>query len=87
MIVKLVSSGTLTKNYTKPTLYAVLYGSTVATFPKAIFCLASGFLALVVLSLNGIRTDPEKQYFPVDDTEAYIEQEDPELDSEEEEMI
>ncbi|KAG7451208.1 MFS general substrate transporter [Guyanagaster necrorhizus] len=39
-----------------PTIYAVTYGSTVAYFPKAIFCLAAAILATVVFLLSLVRT-------------------------------
>ncbi|KAK0204880.1 major facilitator superfamily domain-containing protein [Desarmillaria ectypa] len=39
-----------------PTIYAVTYGSTVAYFPKAIFCLAATILVTVVFLLNLVRT-------------------------------
>ncbi|KAJ3824688.1 major facilitator superfamily domain-containing protein [Lentinula raphanica] len=38
-----------------PTLYAVIYGTTVATFPKAIFVLAASLLGTAVLLLTFIR--------------------------------
>jgi len=37
-----------------PTIYALTYSSTVAYFPKAIFCLASALLTIVVLCLGGV---------------------------------
>ncbi|KAJ4477204.1 major facilitator superfamily domain-containing protein [Lentinula aciculospora] len=39
-----------------PTLYAVTYGTTVATFPKAIFVLATSLLGTAVLLLAFVRT-------------------------------
>ncbi|RDB25839.1 putative membrane protein C14C4.07 [Hypsizygus marmoreus] len=42
-----------------PYIYALTYGSTVAYFPKAIFCLAAGLLGTVVLLLSGINSRPE----------------------------
>ncbi|KAL0954434.1 hypothetical protein HGRIS_003415 [Hohenbuehelia grisea] len=38
-----------------PPLYALTYGMTVESFPKTIFCLATGFLATVVTLLGFIR--------------------------------